>query len=134
MISRLINSPGRRAACLATLLLAGTAIVPFASNWALPVNAATPPPTIAGQLPGGFADLVESVSPAVVSIVGTQPAPERMSGMPGCRPVALAPFFRDFGFREFGGPSSPPSGTPAPDTQRHDALTRSGLHHRCRRL
>lgn len=111
MLSRLIASPGRRAACAAAVLLATTAIVPFASNWALPVNAATPPATAGAQLPGSFADLVESVSPAVVSIVTTQPAPQRMTGMPELPPDSpFAPFFRDF-----GGPSTPKQQAPQRD-------------------
>ncbi|HRY26653.1 MAG TPA: trypsin-like peptidase domain-containing protein, partial [Geminicoccaceae bacterium] len=114
MLSRLIDSPRRRAACAAAILLATTAIVPFASNWALPVNAATPPSTTGAQLPGSFADLVESVSPAVVSIVTTQPAPEQMAGMPELPPDSpFAPFFRDF-----GGPSAPKHQAP-----RHDATS-----------
>ena len=120
MISRLIDSPRRRAACLATLLLASTAIVPFAAEWASPVNAATAPATTANQLPGSFADLVQRVSPAVVSIVTTQPAsavPEGQMELPELPPDSpFAPFFREF--RQFGMPSRPEHRAP-----RHDAMS-----------
>ena len=120
MISRLIVSPRRRAACLATLLLASTAIVPFAAEWASPVNAATSPAATATQLPGSFADLVERVSPAVVSIVTTQPASAMTAEAPELPELPpnspFAPFFREF--RQFGGPQMPEHRAP-----RHDAMS-----------
>jgi serine protease Do len=89
--------------------LVGTAAaLPLATGFMTPLNAATESSV---QLPGSFADLVESVSPAVVSVVTRQPAPHAVSqhGLPGLPPDSpFAPFFRDFGL------PMPEGGTPAP--------------------
>ncbi len=85
----------KKAGWLAVAALVGTtALVPMAPNLFSPLNAATPS---SGELPGSFADLVERVSPAVVSVITTQPAPSmvEMPGLPENSP--FAPFFRDFG-------------------------------------
>ena len=88
------NKAGR----LAIAVLVGTtALMPVAPSLISPLNAATLP---SGELPGSFADLVERVSPAVVSVVTTQPA-SSAAGRPGMPSIPedspFAPFFRDFG-------------------------------------
>ncbi len=110
MIRLSIGTPAGRSASLAlALLLGGAALLPVVPGIATPLNAA---PLPAGELPGSFADLVERVSPAVVSIIATRPAPAAVSfdGMAPDNP--LAPFFRDFGLRPDG--QSPKGQPPAP--------------------
>jgi serine protease Do len=107
-----IDTPARRSAGLALAVLLGTtALLPLGAGFAPPLNAAPlPANTQSGnELPGSFADLVERVSPAVVSVIATRPAPAQASvqGMTPDNP--FAPFFR-----EFGRPGVPEGQPPAP--------------------
>jgi len=103
-----IARPRRRAVALTlAVMLGSTALLPIVPGFAAPLAAA---PLPANELPGSFADLVEQVSPAVVSVIATRPAPATFDGMDPDNP--LAPFFRDF------GPGIPPPGDqpmPRPD-------------------
>jgi serine protease Do len=98
----LSNARSRPRAATLTLavMLGTTALLPMLPGFAPPLNAQ---PLPANELPGSFADLVERVSPAVVSVIATRPAPAQASfdGMSPENP--LAPFFRDFGL-----PGMPP--------------------------
>jgi serine protease Do len=105
MKHELINRPARRSSTVAlAILLAGSVALPVVPGLVAPLNAAAPADGASAgmELPGSFADLVERVSPAVVSVIATQPAPALVS-QPGLAPDnPLAPFFRDFGLPEPG--------------------------------
>jgi serine protease Do len=116
MKRELFARPARRPSGLAlAILLAGAVAMPVVPALVAPLNAATPvdAKTAGMELPGSFADLVERVSPAVVSVIATQPAPAMVS-QPGLAPDnPLAPFFREFGLptpdgRPEGGHRTPP--------------------------
>jgi serine protease Do len=101
LIARLARRPSRLALAI---LLAGAVAMPVLPALVAPLNAATQvdAKTTGMELPGSFADLVERVSPAVVSVIATQPAPALVS-QPGLAPDnPLAPFFRQFGMPEPG--------------------------------
>jgi serine protease Do len=114
----LSNATSRPRAATLTLavMLGTTALLPMLPGFAPPLNAA---PLPANELPGSFADLVERVSPAVVSVIATRPAPAQASfdGMGPDNP--LSPFFRDFGLPTPGVPPQDqrPSPRQAPDGQ-----------------
>ena len=63
--------------------------------------------------PGAIADLVERTSPAVVTILSTQEAPE-VAGMPEGSPFGPGSPFEEF-FRRFGMPEGMPAPQPQPD-------------------
>ena len=65
--------------------------------------------------PGTVADLVERTSPAVVTILSTQEAPDEMAGMPEGSPFGSGSPFEEF-LRRFGMPEAMPSPrrSPAP--------------------
>ncbi len=110
------TSRPRAATLTLALLLGTTALLPTLPGFAPPLNAA---PLPSNELPGSFADLVERVSPAVVSVIATRPAPAQASfdGMGQENP--LSPFFRDFGLPIPGVPPQDqrPSPRQAPDGQ-----------------
>ena len=110
-----IATPARRSAALALAVMLGTtALVPLVPSLAPPLNAA---PLAGAELPGSFADLVERVSPAVVSVIATQPAPAAASleGMAPDNP--FAPFFRDFGLPDSGNGAERQRPAPRPEGQ-----------------
>ncbi len=83
-----------------------------------------------------FADLVERVSPAVVSIQVDMQGRVQNSAMPQI-PAPFRDFFRDFGFEDQQGKGTPGSAGPernaGPSTSRPPrAGRRLGLHHRVR--
>ncbi|HVH03324.1 MAG TPA: trypsin-like peptidase domain-containing protein, partial [Amaricoccus sp.] len=63
--------------------------------------------------PGTIADLVERTSPAVVTILSTQEAPDEMAGMPEGSPFGSGSPFEEF-LRRFGMPEAMPSPQPQP--------------------
>ena len=96
MVFRAIaGSPRLRALALATVL-ASPALLPLAPSFTGPLDAATLPKA---ALPGSFGDLVERVSPAVVSVIATRPrvvespAQGAPRGEPGPRGEALGSGF-----------------------------------------
>jgi len=109
MIRLPIGPPARRSAALALAVMLGSAAaLPLVPGLTTPLAAAPAP---AGELPGSFADLVERVSPAVVSIVVTRPATPATVGFEAPRRDSpFAPFFREFGL--------PDLSPPAPDSRR----------------
>ncbi len=112
----LSNARSRPRAATLTLavMLGTTALLPILPGFAAPLNAQ---PLPANELPGSFADLVERVSPAVVSVIATRPAPAQASfdGMGPDSP--LSPFFRDFGPPVPGMPPQDEQPMPRPDSQ-----------------
>ena len=88
-------SPKLRSVALAAVL-ASPALLPLAPGFAAPLNAATLPKA---ALPGSFGDLVERVSPAVVSVIATRarvvesPASGEPRGDAGPRGEALGSGF-----------------------------------------
>ena len=103
MIRLPIGPPARRSAALALAVMLGSAAaLPLVPGLTAPLAAAPAP---AGELPGSFADLVERVSPAVVSIVVTRPAGPATISFDGPRQGnPFAPFFREFGFPDLFPP------------------------------
>jgi serine protease Do len=91
-----------RSAALA-MLLATTALVPLATGWtpAFSAAATSAAPQAMASMPASFANLVERVSPAVVSIATTQVMPAGLQGAP-----RMPPGLQEF-FRQFGGPFAP---------------------------
>ena len=63
--------------------------------------------------PGTVADLVERTSPAVVTILSTQEAPDEIAGMPEGSPFGSGSPFEEF-LRRFGMPEAMPSPQPGP--------------------
>jgi serine protease Do len=110
-----IEKPAHRSAALVLAAMLGTtALMPILPGMAPPLNAASLP---AAELPGGFADLVERVSPAVVSVIATRPAPAQAS-VDGLAPNnPLAPFFREFGLPNPGARPEGQRPAPRPDGQ-----------------
>ncbi|HET6518221.1 MAG TPA: DegQ family serine endoprotease [Geminicoccaceae bacterium] len=117
-----------RPAAVAAALLATSALVPLAAGWWTPaLNAATPAavataPAAATTVPASFADLVERVSPAVVSVATTQTAPAAMQ-QDRPLPPELPPGspFEEF-FRQFRGRFGPEGMMPQPQSRDMHAL------------
>ena len=103
----------RRLVLLATVAglgVAGATIGPNAFHQAGPPTYAAANAAEIAQRPAGFADLVEKVKPAVISVrVKVKAGSENMSfddDMPSSENPPMERFFRRFGMPDFGMPQS----------------------------
>ena len=100
---------------LAGILLLGSWNMPFHSQAAISQPTAS---SSVGSLPnvdkGGFADIAQAVTPAVVNITVRKEAPVPMSGMPS---DPMREFFGMPGMPEMPGMPNRPGGPPAPEGQ-----------------
>jgi serine protease Do len=117
MINNSRNRSARRVALLASAAALGGTILFSGANFSLHQNSSSAWPNTARaqtvQRPVGFADIVEKVKPAVISVRVKLDAGARMMGFEGNSPLApnspMERFFRRFGLPEGTLPDERPA-------------------------